>query len=252
MKRLLCLVVFLLCMVSVLSVSAAQNVVSLHKSYKVLTPVSEGYPDESLELTNGRFGTPIDNGEASYHYQNDEYVGFRRSDGGETGEIVIVLDLGEQYNELWDFELGYLHEPEVGIQAPVKVSFFLSDKEDGDYTAVGEASPADPKIKAGILAVHAEKGLSGRYVKAVITPGKNTAWTFFDEISVLQGRNTVTSESSEEPSLDPSVTPSVSEGSSASEHTVPQAGDAGVATFVFLCAGSLLGTMALIGRRRYL
>ena len=98
MKRLLCLFVFMLCMLSMLSVSAAQNVVSLHKSYKVLTPVSEGYPDENYELTNGRYGTPVDNGGVSYHYQDNEYVGFRRSDGGDTGEIVILLDLGEQYD----------------------------------------------------------------------------------------------------------------------------------------------------------
>lgn len=248
MKRLLCVFMFMLCMLSVLSVSAAQNVVSLHKSYKVLTPVSEGYPDENGELTNGRFGTPVDNGEASYHYQNSEYVGFRRSDGGETGEIVILLDLGEQYTDLWDFELGYLHEPEVGIQAPVKVAFFLSDEENGEFRPIGETAPADPKIKAGILTVHAEKGLSGRYVKVVITPGKNTAWTFFDELSVLQGKNTLITE----PSADPSIEPSETEKSSAPESTVPQAGDSGVSTFVFLCAGSLLGTIALIGRRRYI
>lgn len=248
MKRLLCLFVFMVCMLSVLSVSAAQNVVSLHKSYKVLTPASEGYPDENLELTNGRYGTPVDNGDASYHYQDDEYVGFRRSDGGETGEIVILLDLGEQYDELYDFELGYLHEPEVGIQAPVKVAFFLSDTEDGAYTLVGEASPADPKVKAGILTVHAKDGVSGRYVKVVITPGENTAWTFFDELSVLQGKNTVISK----PSTEPSTAPSETEKSSAPESSVPQAGDTGVATFVFLCAGSLLGTIALVGRRRYL
>lgn len=248
MKRLLCFFVFLLCMLSVLSVSAAQNVVSLHKSYTVLTPMSQGYPDINGELTNGRFGTPVENGTVAYHYQSEEYVGFRRSDGGETGEIVILLDLGEKYSDLWDFEIGYLHEPEVGIQAPVSVSFYLSDEENGEYTLVGEVSPADPKIKAGILSVSASEGLAGRYVKAVIVPGESTAWTFLDEFSVLQGRNTLITESSEEPSLNPSDT----ESSKAPENAMPQAGDAGIATFVFLCAGSLLGTMALIGRRRYL
>ncbi len=256
MKRLLCFFVFFLCMLSMLSVSAAQNIVSLHKSYKILTPMSEGYPDEGGELTNGKFGTPVDNGAVSYHYQNTEYVGFRRSDGGETGEIAILLDLGERYTDLWDFEIGYLHEPEVGIQAPVMVAFYIADEENGDYTLIGETSPADAKVKAGILTIQAKEGLDGRYVKVVITPGENTAWTFLDEISILQGRNTLIADpstaSSADTSIESSAESSVSEQSSAAQNAVPQAGDPGIATFVFLCAGSLLGTVALIGRKRYL
>ena len=92
MKRFFCVCLFFLALVGVLSVSAAQNVVSLHKGYTLSPGASQGYPDENYELTNGKYGTPVENGTVNYYYRDTEYVGFRNE-----GEITVVLDLGEVY-----------------------------------------------------------------------------------------------------------------------------------------------------------
>lgn len=258
MKRSICIAVFLGCMLSVLSVSAAQNVVSLHKGYELLTKASEGYPDDGGEqLTNGKYGTPVANGDVSYYYRDGEFVGFNRSDVNADGNFVILLDLAESYDDLADFEIGYLNETDVGIFAPVKVAFYISDTRDGDFSFVGERtiseSTAAGQQKAGIATVTPETTVSGRYVMCVITPrgtyeqdgngGEKTAtWTFIDEVTVLQGKNPLSEpqESSGEQSGEPA--PPVGT-------QVPSAGDKGL-IFAALLGGSSLAAIALIGRRR--
>ena len=185
MKRFLGFCVFFFVLVGMLSVSAAQNVVSLHKGYTLLTKASEGYPDEAENLTNGRYGTPTAMGEDSYYYRDQEYVGFRTKDGE---DIAILLDLGDVYKELWTFEVGYLREEEAGIGAPASIAFYISDTEEGEYALLGVLSPAAAG-KASVASLETAEAKSGRYVKIVITPGEHAAWTFLDEISVLQGRN---------------------------------------------------------------
>ncbi len=258
MKRILCIALFLVCLLTVLSVSAAQNVVSLHKSYELVTKASEGYPDAGGELTNGKYGTPVDNGTNQYYYRDEEFVGFNRSDANADGNFVIVLDLAEQYNDLADFEVGYLNETDVGIFAPAKVAFYISDSRNGDYTFVGERalseSTAAGQQKAGIATVTPESPVSGRYVMCVITPRgtytdenqqeRTATWTFLDEITVLQGQNNVsdnsqTSENSTE-----------SSSASSAESQTPPTGDRGLLMLAILGGSSALGTVALIGRRR--
>ena len=241
MKRAFCIFLFLFSLVGVLSVSAAQNVVSLHKGYTLSPGASQGYPDEGFELTNGKYGTPVENGTVNYYYRDSEYVGFRGSE-----EITVVLDLGESYSELWTFEVSYLREEEVGIHAPARIAFYLGDTEEGEFLFLGELSPAATSEKAGVVALNALEEQSGQFLKVVITPEENAAWTFLDEISVLQGRNPVT------------VSPPPSEEntgrSSAPPHgdtSAPQTGDSNLLLFVLLCGISAVGTFALLGRRRF-
>ena len=118
MKRAFALFCFLALSLSGMTVSALQNVVSLRKTYELLTPASAGYPDEDYQLTNGRYGTPVATDTGSNFYRNPEYVGFRRDDANADGNFVILLDLGESLNDLTAFELSYLNEPSVGIFAP--------------------------------------------------------------------------------------------------------------------------------------
>ena len=242
MKRFLGFCVFFFVLVGMLSVSAAQNVVSLHKGYTLLTKASEGYPDEAENLTNGRYGTPTAMGEDSFYYRDEEYVGFRTKDGE---DIAILLDLGEVYKELWTFEVGYLREEEAGIQAPASIAFYISDTEEGEYALLGVLSPA-AEGKASVASLEAAEAKSGRYVKIVITPRENAAWTFLDEITVLQGRN---------PLADPFEESSVEQERSSlppdSETAVPDTGDGDITLFVMLCGVSAIGTAALIGRKRF-
>lgn len=262
MKRCICIAVFLGCMLSVLSVSAAQNVVSLHKSYELLTKASEGYPDEGGEqLTNGKYGTPVENGSTSFYYRDGEFVGFRREDVNGDGNFVILLDLAEPYDDLADFEIGYLNETDAGIFAPVKVAFYISDTRDGDFTFVGERavseSTAPGQQRAGVATVTAETTVSGRYVMCVITPrgtyeqdgGEKTAtWTFIDELTVLQGKNPL-SEPGEGAGERLSGSPESSEAAPSVSTQSPSAGDKGL-IFAALLGGSALAAIALIGRRR--
>lgn len=255
MKRMLCLLLFFLCFVSVLSVSAAQNVVSLHKAYELVTPASEGYPDESDELTNGKYGTPVANGDTSYYYRDTEYVGFNRQNVNGDGNFVVVLDLAEDYAELSDFEVSYLIETDVGISAPKKASFYISKERNGDYTFIGEAavpeSDSTQQQKAAILTVSAEEAVSGRYVMCVITPSEYATWTFIDEITVLQGRNAVSDDpSAESSSIENSANTDTPSAESSREESRPAAGDGGVLTLAVLSGASALGAAALIGRRR--
>ena len=240
MKRAFCIFLFLFSLVGVLSVSAAQNVVSIHKGYTLFPGASLGYPDDHNELTNGKYGTPVENGTVNYYYRDTEYVGFKNENGG---EITVILDLGESYSQLFTFEVSYLHETEVGIYAPAKIAFYLGEKEE-DYTFLGELTP-NTQRKAGVASLEMEKGLSGRFVKVVITPG-NGAWTFLDEITVLQGQNPLSvSPPPAEESMGRSNDPAYGDTSA------PQTGDSNLVIFVLLCAVSAMGTFALLGRRRF-
>ena len=258
MKRIICIAVFLGCMLSVLSVSAAQNVVSLHKGYELLTKASEGYPDEGgAQLTNGRYGTPVANGNTEYYYRDGEFVGFHRNDVNRDGNFVILLDLAEPYDDLADFEIGYLNETDVGVFAPVKVAFYISDTREGDFAFVGERTLSEPtdagQQRAGVATVTPETTVSGRYVMCVITPRgayedggteKTATWTFIDELTVLQGKNPL----SEPEERDGEVSPKSGEAAPPVS-TQPSAGDKGL-IFAALLGGSALATIALIGRRR--
>lgn len=265
MKRSICIAVFLGCMLSVLSVSAAQNVVSLHKGYELLTKASEGYPDEGGEqLTNGKYGTPVANGNTDYYYRNEEFVGFHRNDANGDGNFVILLDLAELYDDLADFEIGYLNETDVGVFAPVRVAFYISDSRDGDFAFVGEKtlseSTAPGQQRAGVATVTPETPVSGRYVMCVITPRgtyeeggteKTATWTFIDEFTVLQGRNPLSEpgESAGETSGESAGNGDSLVSSEPPSAQSPSAGDKGL-VFVALLGGSALAAIALIGRRR--
>ena len=241
MKRAFGSFLFLFALVGVLSVSAAQNVVSLHKGYTLSPGASQGYPDEEYELTNGKYGTPVENGNAEYYYQDPEYVGFRGNE-----EITLLLDLGESYSSLWTFEVGYLREEEVGIHAPARIACYLGDTEEGDFAFLGELTPAKTAEKAAVASLNVSQGQTARFVKVVITPEENAAWTFLDEISVLQGQNpaTVSPPPSGEDSGRSSVPPY-------GDTSAPQTGDSNLLLFVLLCGISAIGTFALLGRRRF-
>ena len=255
MKRAIALFCFLALSLSAITVYALQNVVSLRKTYELLTPASAGYPDEDYQLTNGRYGTPVVTDTGSNFYRNPEYVGFRRDDANADGNFVILLDLGESLNDLTAFEISYLNEPSVGIFAPVHVAFYGSDARDGDFAFLGERSideSTDPvSTVAGVAIVEPESAFTGRYLMAVVTPRATyvsddgaelpVVWTFLDELTVLQGTRPLLP--GEEPS------PNASAAENALAPVSPVVGDRGLVLLAVLGA-SAFAAVALVGRRR--
>lgn len=268
MKRQLCAAFAVLLLLGALTAAAAQTVVSQNKSYTLVTPASSGYPDDGTKLTDGKYGTPVEDGSGSHYYRSPGYVGFHRNDADADGNFVILLDLGEKAEDLTSFELGWLNETDVGIFAPRKVEYLIGDTANGTFVSVGSAEPDEPtgagQQKAGIAVVAPESPAAGRYVRCVITPRgeytdengetKTAAWTFTDELTVLQGKDGVPAEPSAD--TESSVSrPSESVSGAANEtsgtSTVPATGDGfgNYGLFVLLGTACLLLTVSLLGRR---
>lgn len=201
MKKLITLALVLIFAFSaILLANAEENEISYGKTYTLITPASEGYPDDGVKLTDGIYGT-IPDGSTNY-YSSGAYVGFNQSAVDENGNFVIVLDLGRVYNDISGFTIGFLNETSVGIFAPKSVTFAISDTENGSYTDIGtlntEKSVAEDVSETHSATLSAEDE-SGRYVRVTIEhlgeyvddagATKNAGWTFIDEISVHSSGN---------------------------------------------------------------
>ena len=236
-----------LCLFSTLvipfSASAETVDVSKNAKYTLLTPASEGYPDDSKKLTDGRFGTHKEGVDG--YYAGGDYVGFNKAQLNSDGNFVIIVDLGKVYDNLCEFSLGYLNETVVGITAPKSVTFGVSEERNGDYTTVGsvETTPADSAASATYTKTVRSKNVKGRYVRVTITPFGYTdennnfvsvPWTFIDEITV--GAN-----SGDDSSVPTEDTPP----------DVPQTGDSTVAfAFVMLALASVAMLFALFSFKK--
>lgn len=173
--------------------SAEDTEVSKGASYTLLTPASEGYPDDGKKLTDGKYGTHKEGVDG--YYAGGDYVGFNKAQLNSDGNFVILLDLGKVYTNLSEFTLGYLNETVVGITAPASVSFSVSDERNGVYNNVGkiETTPSNPDASATYAKSVTAKAVSGRFVRVEIKPSGYTddsgnyvsvPWTFIDEITV--------------------------------------------------------------------
>lgn len=195
MKKIIIAATVMLICCSAVSAGAQSDAVSLGKTYQLITPASSAYPDTSAnKLTNGVYASPT---EAGSYYQSPEFVGFNRSNVDGNGNFVIVIDLGSVMNDFSRFEISYLNETEVGIFAPVSVTFSVSETRNENYTSVGTQAIDVPEAAAPQVnkaTVTPEGPVSGQYVMIeiklresfddgngnTVTPG----WVFLDEISV--------------------------------------------------------------------
>lgn len=176
-----------------MSASAAATKVSKGAEYSLVTPASEGYPDDGKKLTDGNHGTHKEGVDG--YYAGGDYVGFNKAQLNSDNNFVIIVDLGKAYDNLTEFTLGYLNETAVGITAPQSVVFSVSSERNGEYKKVGEAetTPSNPDVSATYAKTVTSNPVSGRFVRVEIKPHGYTddagqfvavPWTFIDEVSV--------------------------------------------------------------------
>ena len=227
--------------------SAEANEVSKGASYTLLTPASEGYPDDGKKLTDGVHGTHKEGLDG--YYAGGDYVGFNKAQLNDDGNFVILLDLGKVYSNLSEFTLGYLNETAVGITAPASVSFSVSEDRNGVYNKVGEAetTPSNPDVSATYAKTVTAKAVSGRFVRVEIKPFGYTddagsyvsvPWTFIDEITIRTNGSADSESDASSPTQD--QTPDT-----------PQMGDGTVIfAFVLLALASLAMMLALFSFKK--
>lgn len=178
--------------------SATTTEVSKGASYTLVTPASEGYPDDGKKLTDGKHGTHQEGLDG--YYAGGDYVGFNKTELNSDGNFTILVDLGKVYDNLTQFSLGYLNETSVGITAPKSVSFSVATERNGKYTDLGkvDTTPSNPDASATYDKILETKGATGRYVLVTVTPSGYTdesgayiavPWTFIDEITVRANAN---------------------------------------------------------------
>lgn len=271
MKKIIALAILVLMLMPFTLVNAEETEISYGKQYDIITPASEAYPDSGSKLTDGIYGTVAD-GKTNY-YSSGAYVGFNQVDADESGNFVVILDLGESYNDISAFTVGFLNETSVGIYAPKSVKFEIANERNGEYFEVGELSTEKP-TSDGLSETYASTlvtdDISGRFVKVTIKhlgefadengETKNAGWTFIDEIAVHSSGNSNVGDESEnssdsEPSESvPESQPEPDESSEQSEESAesseiapPNAGDSSGGIFGFaLLAISAFSMMAAL------
>lgn len=241
---------------------AAGTEVSYGKSYSLITSASDAYPDDSIKLTDGIYGT-IPDGKTNY-YSNPAYVGFNQVNVNEEGNFVIILDLKQRYEDLSGFTVGFLNEPAVGIYAPKSVSFELADDRNGEYTLLGSldtAKSTESDVSETYAMTLATDDSAGRFLRVTITQlgefkdaegnTKTAGWTFIDEISVYSSGN-ATDDSSDESSQagESSGVTSEEEQTSEPEPIVPGDSATGIFVFVLLALSSLAMMGALFAHKK--
>ena len=182
------------------SAAADDGVISYSAEYELITPASEAYPDDGVKLTDGIFGT-IPDGSNNY-YSSGAYVGFNQTSVNEEGNFVIIIDLGENYDDITGVTVGYLNETDAGIYAPQSMTFSISDQRNGAYTELGSVQTAksvDSGVSETFATTFAIDHHSGRYIQIEIKhlgtftnssgEEKTAGWTFIDEISVHAAPN---------------------------------------------------------------
>lgn len=151
------------------------SVVSLGMTYTANADCGETYPDSyGSEMTDGKMAP-----EASADYNDASYAGFH-SQGSSI--LSIVVDLGQSYDTLYQFRVGYLATTNAGIRPPDGITVGVSD--DGEtFTSI--AKMEIPEFVEGCrleATLTTDVYYSGRYVRFTIS--KN-AWLFLDEIQVI-------------------------------------------------------------------
>lgn len=192
MRRIMIAAAVLLLGLFVITAQAQSGVISVGKSYQLITPASAAYPDDGKKLTDGKFAATA----GGAVYSNPAFVGFNKSNADASGNFEIIIDLGSVHTDLSKFEISYLHQTSVGIYAPSSVTFSVADTRNGTYTQVGTQTIVEPSTtQINKTTITPDGPLSGQFVKVdvkirapitdetgggTITPG----WVFIDEISV--------------------------------------------------------------------
>lgn len=263
-------ITFLLCLLLTfafaLSAFAETEEISLGKTYSLVTPASEAYPDDGKKLTDGDYGRHLEDTDG--YYASGAYVGFNKENINENGKFSVIIDLGEVHEDITELTVGYLSETAVGIHAPKSVAFSASNERNGSYHLLGEleTTPEDTTVAATYAKTLKTETSSGRYILVTITPAGYTdkndtasiaPWTFIDEISIHSEK---TSEGDTSDTSDPSDTSDTSNENSEENNPTtedetdktPQTGDDSLSIFAFvlLALASIAMMIALFTTKR--
>lgn len=149
------------------------TVISTGTAYQNTAKAGDAYVDSyNTELTDGQFA-PDDSGD----YGDAKYSGYTDS------TVNITIDLGEVYDNIYEFRCSYLSVNTAGILPPGSVKVMVS--EDGEkFTNVGFCKLPEMVEGARLEAVYtSEYYVTARYVKFAVT--KSSAWVFLDELMVI-------------------------------------------------------------------
>ncbi len=148
------------------------TVISVGKPYNNPSSTAE-YPDSyNTELTDGII---VEEGETNY--------GEAKFAGYSDDVVEITLDLGEVYEKIYQFKLGFLSTYDAGISPPGAVNVYIS--EDGEnYTDLKYCQMPSFKNNTRQEAVLTlEQYVTARYVRYTVYSG--AAWVFVDEVTVI-------------------------------------------------------------------
>lgn len=149
------------------------TVVSVGRSYVSTTESNTQYPDAyGIELTDGKFG-PAEGSD----YTSVDFNGY----SGST-PIILSIDLGEQFDNLYEFRLGYLSTNNAGVRAPTKVRVGASLDGKKFYTVGDLEIPEFVEGKRVEATLKTENYVKARYIRFSII---KSGWLFLDEAQVI-------------------------------------------------------------------
>ncbi len=148
-------------------------IISTGKAYTNSAKAGESYPDSySTELTDGQFG-PAETGD----YTDSKYSGYTDN------VTTVTVDLGQVYENIYEFRCGYLSTVNAGISAPAGVKIMASvDGQKFEQVGFCEKPEFVEGVRAEAVLV-SEYYVTARYVSFVIN--KASAWVFLDEVQVI-------------------------------------------------------------------
>ena len=149
--------------------------VSIGCSYTVNVEADEKYADSyHSELTDGIYSEPES-------YSDGRTVGFAI---GNESALMLVMDLGKEYDNLYEFSVSYLNTMEAGIAPPSNVRVQSStDGEKWTTVGVGKKPVNAPANTMQMCTVTASDFVTARYIRFVVQ--KSSYWLFFDEFLVF-------------------------------------------------------------------
>jgi len=148
--------------------------IALDKPYTATMPASPSYPDtRGVELTDGTL--------ASTNYADPAWQGRVT-----TKVYSFTVDLGA-VQVIKEVRSNWLQDEPPAIFFPTQIGFLVSD-DNVNFTEVGTVNK--PSLGDGTLSwwytLTDLTGVNGRYIKLLVKPGSNAAWTFIDEIEIRQ------------------------------------------------------------------
>ncbi len=150
------------------------TVVTLGKSYISTVESGSGYPDTyGIELTDGQMA-PAD----APDYSSPVFSGYSGSNS-----INITVDLGVNYERIYEFRIGFLSMEGSGVVLPSSVRVSIA-ADGGRYENIGNMEiPEFENSKRLEAVLRLENYRTARFVRFVIA--RPSGWVFLDEVQAI-------------------------------------------------------------------